>query len=131
METLSIGNVYTFNTNAPGILGAIIKNATLTAQFDYETASAFEPIDLKYRTIYPLLPAGAINSARSCTYYRFQTEANEKIILADQWIDMATVEIVTYINYQVTFRRSSMSEMTIVRNALNALGLTNYDMKQI
>lgn len=128
---LSIGKSYTFNTKAPAILGTIIKNAKMISQLDYESAVAFDNIDLKFRTIYPALPPGTPDNPQSCTYYRFLSESGEKIIMADQWIDETTVEVVEHINFQVTFADGSLADMTRVRDALNALSFTNYVIKQI
>ena len=55
--TFEIGKTFTFNTRAPSVLGSIIKNAKLTSILDYDDAIKLDNIDLKFRTIYPLLPA--------------------------------------------------------------------------
>ncbi len=128
---LQLGKVYTFNTLAPGILGIIVKNAKLLGIIDYDAAIAYDTIDLKFRTIYPLLPAGTPNQPRACAYYRFLSESGEKIVLADQWIDESTVEIIDHITFMVTFSGASIEDMSRVRDLLNAAGYTNYNMVQL
>lgn len=131
MTTLSIGKTYRFNTKAPALLGAIINNAKLLAMLDYDTAKSYENIDLKYRKIYPLLPNGTPDNPESCIYYNFRSESGEKIIVADQWIEFSTLEIIEHINFQVTFTDAAIVDISRVRDALNALGYTNYVIKQL
>lgn len=128
---LNIGVSYTFNTLAPGILQAVVKNAKLKAVLDYETATKYDNIDLKYRQIYPQLPNGTPDSPSTCQYFLFKSESGENIIMADQWIDQGTIDTVEFINFTVNFSRASLSDMPRVRDALNALGNLNYEMKQV
>lgn len=129
MVSLEIGKVYTFHTNASAVLGAIIKNAKLQAIINYDIALKYDNIVNKYRTIYPLLPVGTPDSPESCVYYVFKTEAGDTVVFADQWIDLNTVELVEHIVISVTVNEASLSDVTNIRNALNALGFTNYVIK--
>lgn len=131
MLNFLLGKSYTFNTKAPGILGISITNARLTGIFDYETAVTYDNIDLKYRSIYPVLPTGTPDDPRSCVFYRFQSESGERIILADQWIDESTLEVIDHINFTVTLAEASLSDIARVRDALLALGYTKFNIKQI
>ena len=128
---LTLSKTYTFNTKAPAILGASIINAKLIGILDYESALAYDNIDLKYRTIYPLLPLGTPDQPKSSIYYRFQTQSGEKIVLADQWIDQPTIELIDHINFQVTINQASIQDMSRVRDALLALGYVNFKIDQI
>lgn len=128
---LEIGKTYTFNTHAPSVLGTTIKNAKLKAIFDYETASKAEAIILKHRSIYPLLPSGTPDDPETYTYFQFQAESGERIIIADQWIVESTIEVITHINLQVSLPNVSLNDSTRIRDALNALGYTNFSIKQI
>ncbi len=131
MTQLALSKVFTFNTLAPAILGTEIKNAKLMGIMDYSMALTYDTIDLKFRQIYPNLPLGTPDDATVCTYYRFQSESGEKIILADQWIDMTTLQLIEHVNLQVTFTNASLSDIPKIRDSLNALGLMNYVIKQI
>lgn len=131
MTTFQIGKSYTFLTNAPSVLGAEIKNAKLLGLFDYSTAITYENINLKFRTIYPLLPAGTPDDPASCIYYRFLSESGEKIIIADQWIIESSIEVVEHISFKVVFENTSLQDISRVRDAVNALGFTNYSITQL
>lgn len=128
---LTLGTTYTFNTLAPSILGAIIENAKLISVMDYESAKHFDTIDLKYRSIYPLLPAGTPDQPESTIYYRFVSESNEPIIIAESWIDESSMVSVDFVNIQIIIQQTNLSEVTRIRNALNALGYSNYTIKTI
>lgn len=131
MYNFQMNKVYSFNTLAPAILGASIRNAKLISIMDYNTALSYDNVDLKFRTVYPALPIGTPDTPESSVYYRFKSESGENIVIADIWIDEASVEIIEHIRFQATFEQSSLSDMTRVRNALNALGITNYVIKQL
>jgi hypothetical protein len=122
--------IYTFNTLAPAILGAQIKNAKLLGMLDYTSALAYDNVDLKFRQVYPALPAGTPNQPASCIYYWFQGESGDKIIIADAWIDATSVEVVEHINIQVNFTDASLADIARIRDALNALGFRNYVINQ-
>ena len=127
---LELGKSYTFNTLAPAILGTQIKNAKLLSIMDYSTAVAYDNIDLKFRQIYPNLPNGTPDDVSAAFYYRFLSESGERIILADQWIDMTTVESITHINIKVNFTQASLADISRIRDALNALGYRNFVISQ-
>jgi hypothetical protein len=131
MYDFHVGKVYSFNTAAPSLLGASIKNAKMLGKFDYSTALMFDNIDLKYRTIYPLLPTGTPDDPNTAVYYRFLSESGEKIIICHQWVVDSTVEIIEHINFTVRFVDTSTGDIKRVRDALNALGYTNYTIKQV
>lgn len=128
---LELNKTYTFNTLAPAILGTQLKNAKLLAMFDYSTAVKYDNVDLKFRQIYPALPAGTPDQPESCIYYLFKSESDEKVVFADQWIDHTTIEVIEHIHFQVSFTDASILDMSRVRDALNALGYRNYTMKQL
>lgn len=128
---LEISKVYTFNTVAPSILGTTIKSAKLVGILDYQSAIAFDNIDLKYRAIYPLLPSGTQDTPELNIYYRFQSESGEKIIMADIWIQESTIEVIEHVNFQILFTDASMNDIPRVKDALNALGYLNFQVKKL
>lgn len=131
MYPFELGKVYTFNTKAPAILGAIVKNATLLSIMDHETAQMYENIDLKYRQIYPLLPEGTVDNSKSCVYYRFRSESGTNVIFADQWIDEGTIVTVDHISFKVTITQASLQDMTRIRNLLSAAGYRSFEIDQL
>lgn len=131
MTTLTLGNSYTFDTAAPAILGTQIKNAKLLSILDYETARTFDNIDIKFRTIFPLLPAGTPDAIELTTYFLFKTESGEKIVIADIWINKSTITEIGFIQFQVMFTKASLADIDKVRANLIALGYTDFTIKQV
>jgi hypothetical protein len=131
MTTFAINSVYSFNTKAPALLGSLIQNAKLIGMLTYALAITYDNIDLKYRAIYPLLPPGSPDQPDSCIYYHFISESGERIILADQWINMSSIELIEQINFNVSFNQASIEDISRVRDALNSLGYTNFIIKQL
>lgn len=125
MYNFQISKVYTFSLRAPAILGVLLKNAKLLSIFDYDTAIKYENIDLKYRQILPHLTAGTPDDAKSCVYYRFKSESGEEVVLADQWIDETTVDVITNIHIKIELD-ASLSDVSRIRDAMNALGYIGY-----
>ena len=126
MDKLEQGRVYNLYTKAPGILGGRLENASLGAIMTYDYARTMDNIDLLYRQVYPTLPAGTPDNVRSCTYYVFKLPSGGTKVLADQWIDMSSVELVDGIEYTVTFRNKSISHASRLRDILNSMGETDY-----
>jgi hypothetical protein len=126
-----LNKVYTFNTLAPGLLGSVIKNAKLTGILDFESAIKYDEILFKYRNIYRILPPGTPDRPELCTYYKFKAENNSTIILADQWIDESTVTLIESLNLKVTITNLSLADVPRIRNALLALGYTEFTIEQI
>lgn len=120
-----IGKIYRFNTLSPAILGASIINAKLISIVGYERAMLLDPenIDVRHRAIYPSLPAGTPDRVRDYVFYEFKTQSGKTIVLADVWIDMATVEIVTHVNFVIEVTDASMDDMVNVGRLLGTTGL--------
>lgn len=127
----NIGKTYTFNTNAPSLLGASLVNAKLLSIMDYETARQYDNIDLRYRAIYPSLPLGTADKSKSTIYYRFQSQSGEKVVFAHEWIELGSVQVVEHITIQVLLTEASMEDMGRLRNILNANGYTKYNITEV
>jgi hypothetical protein len=126
-----IGKTFTFNTNAPALLGAIIKNVKLVSITDYDTANKSGNMILQHRKIYPALPPGTPDAPETFIYYHFVTQANTTIVLANVWIDEASIQLVESISFRVLLPGRSLQDEIALRNALNALGWTGYTIEQI
>lgn len=120
---LEINSTYTFQTHAPAILGAVIRNAKLEFTCNYETAMAFENVDAKYRAIYPSLPQGVPASPTKEIYHRFITESGEKIFFAEPWIVGTSLIQVTSVAFTVHVVNASQQDKINVRKAMTHLGL--------
>lgn len=123
-----LNKVYNFFTRATAILGANVTNAKLIGIMVADTARRSSNIDLQYRKIYPLLPNGTVNDVNSCIFYEFIGESGEKIILADQWIDMTSIQLVSSVTINVTVVNANISDVNRIRDALSAMGYLSFNI---
>lgn len=126
MYNFAIGNVYTFGTRAPALLGALFERVTILGIVDYNIATTFRNVDLDHKRIYPLLPSGTVNNPKKFTYLLVKTESGEPTVLAYEWIDDATIEPVDSVTLTVTIPGVNNSDATKVRDALSLLGFSQF-----
>lgn len=124
-----LNRVYSFDTNAPAILGARIENAKLTGILDFDSARRYDEVHLKYRNIYPLLPAGTPDQPEECIYYKFKAENGSVLVLADQWINESSIEMISSITAVITITDTSVQDANRIRDALHSLGYFNFSIK--
>lgn len=120
---LSIGSTYTFNTLAPAILGAVIKNAVLEMSCSFAAAMKFENVKLKYQQCLPALPDGTPTDPSGVVWYRFQSESGEFIFLAEPMIDAVSLDVQTNLNFTVSVINATLQQKQNVRVALAHLGV--------
>lgn len=117
---------YNFSTTAPGILGASVVSAKLIGILNYEMAKSFDSIDLKWRTIFPLLPTGTPDNPASFTFYYFQMQSGAKVVFAEPWIVASSVEVVQSYTAVATIHGLNQQDITYIRDAISALGYTDF-----
>lgn len=128
---LKIGNTYTFSTRAPAILGQSMERVRLTSIMDYQTASMRENLSVKFRSIYPALPEGTPDDPNSALYYGFRTQSGQDIIVANVWMDEASIQEINLVRAIVTMNDISLTDVTDLRNILNASGLGTFEINVI
>jgi hypothetical protein len=124
---------YNFNTLASGLLDISLKNVLLVGITDANEVIKFTAgaVVGQYRNIYPLLPNGTPNDIYQCTFYRFKTQDNEIIYLADQWIDADTIEEVTSVSIRITIPNTKLQDKSRIRDLLNASGYTSFTIEEL
>ena len=124
MTTLSINKLYKFYTYAPSILGASFDKAKLVAILDYNSAIKHKNVEFLQKQVYPFLPASTPRNVKDYVFYKFQTESDSNIIMANYWlIDESTVEITT-LNLNVNVLNVSTQDISVIREQLRLLGYT-------
>ena len=127
----NIGVAYNFKTLAPAVLGLNMEELTVMAIMEYEVANTFRALGPVHAVVYPLLPPGTIDDATQLTYVVFKTKpdidgASEKIVLALQWIDLPTVEVVTGDTLVVTINGANVGDDVAVRDILRLAGFLDF-----
>lgn len=126
MYNFVIGNVYTFSTRAPSLLGAIFEKVTILGIVDYNIAVSFLNVDLYHRRIYPLLPQGTIDNPKKFTYILVKTESGEQTVLAYEWIDDTSIELIDAVTLSVLIPNVNLADSGKIRDALSLLGFLNF-----
>ena len=126
MYNFEIGKVYSFGTLAPALLGAVFDKVTVLGIIDYHIATSFLNVDLYHRRIYPLLPNGTVDNPKKFTYLLVKTESGIQTVLAYEWIEENTIELIDAVTLTVTIPNVSNSDATKVRDALTLLGFLNF-----
>lgn len=128
MAEFALNNVFSFETHAPALLGAKIKNATLKAMVDYSTATKFFNPNSQHANLYTYLPIGSPRDHTKYTYLIFETENGETKIFAKEWINLNTVELVVGNTTRVTIYNTSSSDSKKIRDLLMAAGYSSFSV---
>lgn len=120
---LQISKTYTFNTLAPSFLGATIKNAVVASVMDYNTALKYNANLLaQCNNILPLLPVGSSRQFDKYTYYLIKGENNNQVLIAEEWIDRNSINLVQSSTLVVTVVNVDLPDVQRIRNALLLMG---------
>lgn len=121
-----IGNVYSFNTLAPAVLGVRIVRAKLNGIVDYRQACTIINVDVVQRQVYPLLPPGTPNNTQKYIYYVFTTESGARLCLAKNWIHLSSIELVEDATISVTIPNATLDDVERLRAALGVMGYRGF-----
>ncbi len=122
MYPYKLRSSYSFDTYAPNILGATIRNLTLIAIVDYSIASNYVTPNTLHVNIYPYLPKGTPNNPERYTYLLFENEHGEKIVLANTWIVENSIKESTKNIITIVIENASSGDETDIRNLLSLRG---------
>lgn len=124
--TFEIGNVYSFNTLAPAVLGVRVVRAKLNGIVDYRQACTIVNVDVMQRQIYPLLPPGTPNNTEKYIYYVFTTESGARLCLAKNWIHLPSIELVEDATISVTIPNATLEDVERLRATLSLMGFRGF-----
>ena len=125
-QPLVIGKVYSFDSAAPGILGAEFNNVRLKAVLDYDTAKSFDNVDVKWRQVYPVLSPPPSDNPKNHEYYLFRSESGASIVVAAPWILGDTIKLIEDITITVSIYGTSVSDVAVISSGLSALGFKDF-----
>lgn len=122
-KLFDINNSYSFQTLAPAVLGARYTQAIYAGELAFKHAILMQPNLLeRYRRVYPSLPTGTADAAQSCSYHIFTTVSGDTVVLCEQWIDTASIEVIHGIDANISFKGLSTADPQRIRNILNEAG---------
>ena len=122
MSVLSINTHYNFSVHANSVLGTNYKDALLLSILDYSTALKFENIVHLHKQVFPYLPTGTISDQTKYSYYLFKV-GDRTVVLADVWLNDATIEISNGTSYTVKLNNISINQLNMIRDQIRLLGI--------
>lgn len=125
---MNIGKRYTFNTLAPAILGTTVRNAKVMAIADFRYACTFINVPLIQRNVFPSLPLGTPDSPEHYTYYVLEGESGNVTVLADAWIQESSIELYVASTINVSLPNVSLTDVQKIRDALNLMGYSGFNI---
>ncbi len=125
---LQLLTTYSFETRAPAILGAKIKNAKLVSILDYSTAVKTYSVNSQHANIYRHLPMGTVRDPSKYTYYVFETVNGERKCFADVWINDTSVTVVTADTLVVTVYNTNNDDRERLRTLLLSAGFDQFSI---
>ncbi len=131
MVDFTLNSAFSFETLAPALLGAKIKNAKLISILGYTKAVQFFNPIAQHANIYPNLPAGTNKDLSKYTFYEFETENGEIKYLAKEWINLNTVELVSGTTTRITIYNTSINDQQKIRDWLLSAGHSSFNVETI
>lgn len=126
--SFTLNKTYSFNTIAPGILGASFDSMKVIGIINYEEASRFEDIISIHSKIVNTVPNVSLPmSYQDCTYIKFETSSGLKKILALEYIDLDSVQEKQTKQLVITVNNYTLSDATTITNMLKDAGF--WDIK--
>lgn len=122
MTDLKINNTYSFQLYGTPTLPKSLKNARLEMMMGAADAAKLADIYSMHVASSASLPPGTPQDVSTFSFYKFRSETNAEIIVADAWIDMATVVKVSTGVLTITLNGVTASDRGIILDAINARG---------
>lgn len=123
---LKLNRRYTFSTVAPTMLGAEYKNVKVKALLDSNEAIKHRDITTLHNNMKAIVPT--LPQLNDCTFVLFETTNNEKLLLALEYIDIYSIVEVATTNIRVDIPNSDSDTISLIRNRLLELGITNFNI---
>lgn len=128
-----IGNVYSFTTIAPDILGKDYTDMTLVAvsNFDIVTKLGFDA-STKHKQVYSMNEyADTYKTPDSYEYLIFETKNGDQVIMGMPWIIESTIDELYGIDVYITFNDISLDDLNVILSQINNLGYGGIEIIEI
>lgn len=131
LSSANIGDVVSFSTRAPGVLGSGYSRATVLSFLDSDDVTRYFDPRSMHQAVYPSLPVDTPNDFRRYSYVKLRLENDTITAVGLPWINPSTVII--HEETVVDFRVSGVTaaDITRLRNALVAAGASQIEIIQV
>ena len=118
---MEIGKLYSFNTIAPIVLGDRYENVKLVRS---GLGDQFENVvDIQTKNIQVSNSIGVpADDVSTMLFHLFINENNEKIVIANDWINFNTVSMGSKINFNIIISDISLEDKAVILQTLDGLG---------
>ncbi len=125
-DLFKLGDVLTFQTYAPAVLGNQFQNVVALELIGAETARIYNfDAYATHANVYPLLPTGsAVNDARKYRYLVVQDTSGQKRVVGLPWIVESSLTVQTLQQAVVTIPNVRTEDLLVIRQAIVAQGLS-------
>lgn len=123
-----IGNLYSFATKAPAVLGKDFVNLELVQVTNYKHASRIRDVQAIHRSILNELGEGAPANAEQLSYLVFETSTGDELVFAENWINPESITTASAKTLSVTIPNASMTDQRRVREILSQEGYKNFEV---
>lgn len=132
LDQVPTGSTVSFETFAPQIIGAVIKDAVVLAHLDVETVRMLggDPYS-KHAQIYPLLPTGVVDNAGEYMYLKLQLVSKEFAYIGLPWIREETIVSTKRRRAQVVIEDVGPSDVSEISLALTSNGFSKHSVTLI
>jgi len=123
----TIKNTYSFNTLDASILDSRYESVEVVSTTTYEEAIKYRDI----QTVHNDMKSKVTNlpeSVRDCSFVLFKTLTGERVLLANEWLDINSVVLKNLMSYNIRVDNAGVDDMNILRNRLLELGYTNFEI---
>lgn len=123
------GNTVSFQLYPNGAITSVYRNAKILAIQDVDDAKGFiDPIAL-HINIYSQLPNGTPRDPSNLPFYKLKLPDGTITSICQAWIQESTVVIQTMATIQFTIGSCTPDDVTLITNALAAIGKTAVNTK--
>jgi hypothetical protein len=116
-----IGKTYNFVTIDPVTLNGSYTNVKAIANLNFDIAVKFSDV-VTIRNKIMQTTGKSLLDPRLATYTMFETQDGEKVVLANDWIDLNSVIEVDAIDMKVYIKNVTTDDLVKIKNILTALG---------
>jgi hypothetical protein len=131
---IEVGGIYSFSVYPVAVLGTNFKNVLVMSILDAESAQALGlDILAQHALIYPSLPSTTVNNPQKYKYLKIKLPSGLTQIIAKEWINPTTLEVVTLGRFTVVLDNQSSSRQQKLLECLaaNDFPVTSIDFQSV
>lgn len=126
----NINVAYTFTTLAPAILGNIYTNMTAKSIMDVNEAMKYSDVITQHESVKSTIPNLA-PTPNGYTFILFVDAFGNQLVIANEYIDQATIKVETLVNLQVDIPNAPASLQASLHQYLTDLGVPPFTINVV